>query len=160
MPLETVTLQMQQSIVGPDGMVDVHPRIENPLTIELRSAKEENATLRLSLASPEGDAFSKTHRYRFVAQQPNTLVNGRLIVRPGDQIAATLRVFDKDGRAWQFTWTPAESRSPVYTFDVLTQPPRFHAVEQTDPSVGSIAFGVRLIFSEPERFRLPELMPR
>lgn len=160
LPLETVTLQVPTTVVRLHPQDGIRPRIEFPLTIELRSANGDVAALRLALASSRDEALGGGERYRFVAIQPNPLSNGRLVFHPGDQLSATLRVFDKDGRPWQLTWSAAESRSTAYTFNALTQPPRIHAVEQTDPSLGSIAFGVRLIFSEPERFRLPELMPR
>ncbi len=162
LPLATLSLLVPQALRDADGrpVVELRPRVEHPLTIRLRTPKGDDTMLKLVFSPPPLPVTSDTNRFHFVAMQPNDLRDGRLLFRPGDAVSASLQVFDKDGHAWTLSWPLAESPSAVYSFALLNQAPRLHRADQADSSRGSIAFGVRFLFSEPERMALPDLMPR
>jgi hypothetical protein len=162
LPLETLIVQLPRKLTDAAGrqVVELRPRAEHPLSIRLRKPQGEESTLSLLLTPSPPSTTTQENRFHYVAIQPNSLSHGNLLFRPGDTMTASLKVFDQDGRPYVLTWIPAESRSAVYGFELLTRSPRLHLSEQTDPAKGSIAFGMRLIFTDPGRWALPELMPR
>ncbi len=99
-------------------------------------------------------------RHVFLGDRAPVGDRSRLRFEPGGRLSAQLRLTDDDGNAWLLTWPAAEARSPVYSFHVLTQAPRLHPANVTDPTRGELAFDVRLILSQPELFQLPDLFPR
>lgn len=159
LPLERVELQLPASLMALGETYSGLRPGDGPLVITRRTDMGEVTTLNLLPLSGGRTLPGEPERYLYGVARQNPLVNGRLIFKPGDDIAARLKIVDDQGRKWLLTWPLADSRSLVWSFSVLSQAPRLHAEDQP-ASKGAIAFGVRLVFSEPRLFELPDLMPR
>jgi hypothetical protein len=159
LPLERIELVLPSNLKASGEMLTGVRPADAPLTITRRSAGGEVTTLNLLPLTSAGRMPGEPDRYAYGVARQNPLVNGRLIFKPGDEMSARVKIIDDQGGKWLLTWPLAASRSQVYSFAVLSQPPQLHAEEQTHPSKGPIAFSVRLVFSEPRLFELPDLLP-
>jgi hypothetical protein len=159
LPLEQLELVLPETVPWPEppGAPVAGLRPAGPLLIRLRPVRGTEQTVTLTQES--GTVPGRPHAVPFRAA-PGSLREGRLPFRPGDVVSASLAVRDGQGRSWTLTWPAAEARSAVYSFDSLSQAPRLHRPEVTDPTKGVVAFGVHLDFADPRAFRLPDLMPR
>ena len=97
-----------------------------------------------------------------LAGEPYVYRNEQPFLRfePGGKLTAQVQLTDDGGQRWLLTWPASESPSKVYTFAVLSQAPRLHPESISDPARGEIAFEVQLVLGQPERFKLPDLLPR
>jgi hypothetical protein len=159
LPLERVALRLPANFkVQGDTFKDLKP-VEAPLVITLRTETGLVTTLNLLPLAGGGSVPGEPDVYSFGVGRQNPLVHGRLLFKPGDDVSARLKLAAPDGTKWVLNWPLADSRSQVFSFAVLTQAPRLHRDDETTPTKRPIAFGVRLVFSEPSAFELPDLMP-
>jgi hypothetical protein len=152
LPLEGVALELPAAVKTAGGDHHLQADPDHPLQIRRRTAAgEETKIFLIVVAARDGD------RYR-LSLAPNTpLAQGALPFEPGDRLSAQIQVYSREGQ-WLLTWPDTESPSAVYGFAALTRPPRLHPFTETDPIKGEVAFGVRLVFPEPEAWQLPELL--
>jgi hypothetical protein len=160
LPLERLTLVLPEAI-DVDGQVvrGLRPG-DGSLSIQHRTERGVTTVVNLHPMAADPLVLPEPGRHRYGVSKQNPLQEGRLVFRPGDQISARVAVVDADGKSWLLSWPHRDSPSAVYSFAVLTQAPRLHTEEQTDPTKGPIAFGARLIPAEPDLLVLPPLLPR
>jgi|GEM_PF-4406997 len=160
LPLERVLLQLPTRLVLEDATIDGLRPTEAPLILTLRDSKGTVTTVNLLPLGGTQAVPGVPTGHIYEAARRNPLTRGRLVFRPGEQLAARVKLVDQSGRSYELAWPTADSPSAVFTFAALTQAPRLLANEQTSATEAPIAFGVRLLFSEPSAFALPDLTPR
>lgn len=159
LPLERVDLRLPP---GPafEGSDIRELRPEGSLVIVCKPVQGQTTTLHLHRVADEDGLFRTPGAHAYLVPIQNPLVDGRLICTPGDQITAQIKLVDEQGRPWIATWTAKDSPSSIYSFSTLSGAPWLRRPDQNDPTQGRIAPGIRLQFSEPRLFELPDLFPR
>jgi hypothetical protein len=127
----------------PDGRLEVH----------LLSAGTERAPLIFEPTGEERhDARRRVTRYGFQPVGENSLT-----YKPGDSLWANLPVQHAGSTGWMLTW--ARSRSQVYQFERLVQPPRLHPKDKENTQ-GELQEGISLEITPANGVPIvPDLMP-
>ncbi len=160
LPLERVDLRLSSGppFEGSDTR-ELRPAAE-PLMMVCKPVQGSAITLHLHRVAEADGSYHTPGAHTYLVPIQNPLVDGRLICTPGDQITAQIKLIDEQGRPWVASWTAKDSPSSLYTFATLSGAPWLRRPDQNDPTQGRIAPGIRLQFSEPRLFELPDLFPR
>jgi hypothetical protein len=160
LPVERLLLQLPTRLVLENATIDGLRPTEAPLILTLRDIKGNVTTVNLLPLGGTQTVPGLPTGHIYEAARRNPLTRGRLVFRPGDQLAARVKLVDHAQRSYELVWPTADSPSAVFTFAALTQAPRLLPNDQTSATEAPIAFGVRLVSSEPSAFALPDLIPR
>jgi hypothetical protein len=152
-PLDQVALRFPVAFNWTGGQRIVIRRATGPLELRHRSKQGEESFQ----FETEQERLPEFWLFR---RKPGAAQPARLVLRPGDEVTVRTSLEDIEGKTWRLTWSPADSSSQVYAFEVLTRAPRLHAEEQPDPARGLVAFGTSLGFEGADALRLPLLFPR
>lgn len=160
LPLERIELNLPSTLKARGETLTGLKPADAPLVITLRTEADEVTTLNLLPLGTARTLPGEPDRYLYGVPRQNPLVNGRLQFKPGDEVSARLKISDGKEERWLLSWPLADSRSLVWSFNVLSQAPRIHREHETATGQGTIAFGARLVLSEPLLFELPDLIPK
>jgi hypothetical protein len=132
--------------VQPDGKLRIKHGMGDDIQAVLSFTQQGE-----SRREPGGEGKS----YTFIPESGETITY-RFAYKPGETLRAELPVKTADGRDMLLTWST--SRSLVYQFECLSNPPQLHAAA-IPSAAGTVAEDVLLVLEGGKLPPVPELLP-
>jgi hypothetical protein len=158
LPLGYVILKLPAELQVPSETLRGVKPTDGPLTIVIHRDGEPALFAPFVVAQNPAPVLAGAEEFVYTPASGQSPRTWRF--RSGDLVNARVQIVDETGKRWELFWPASDSPSHLYTFAVLSQPPRIRPAHLPVAEHHPILYSVRLRFPDSSAYSLPRLFPR